>query len=204
MNGHLNEQPLVELIRDIVAQRGDGVLRLRHGSVKVVVYFEAGEIIYAAANLRELRLAEYVRKQELLSEEQLQSLEGNKADLTLAAILSQNGFIDQKSVIRLSYRSPTKSLMCSGWPCSWTEGSWEFDARTRLADPLRVKIDVPGLLLQATRKLPTQTIDARLPNRDEVFSPVSDLPDSTALLPTEGYLSLSTGNTAQSPRMDLA
>ncbi len=185
MNGHLNEQPLVELIRDIVAQRGDGVLRLRNGSVKVVVYFEAGEIIYAAANLRELRLAEYVRKQQLLSKEQLQSLEGNKADLALAASLSQNGFLDQKTVIRLIAHQVIDVLRVA---LLWTEGIWEFDARTRLADPIRVKIDVPGLLLQATRKLPPQTIGARLPNRDEVFIPVSDLPDSTALLPTEGYL----------------
>ena len=185
MNGHLNEQPLVELIRDIVAQRGDGVLRLRHGSVKVVVYFEAGEIIYAAANLRELRLAEYVRKQKLLSEDQLQTLEGNKADLALAATLSQNGFIDQKTVLRLIANQVIDVLRVA---LLWPEGIWEFDTRTRLADPLRVKIDVPGLLLQATRKLPAQTITARLPNRAEVFSPVSDLPDSTALLPTEGYL----------------
>ena len=42
MNGQLNEQPLVELIRELVSQRRDGVLRLRHDPVKVVVYFEAG------------------------------------------------------------------------------------------------------------------------------------------------------------------
>ena len=86
----------------------------------------------------------------------------------------------------------------------WTEGVWEFDARTRLADPLRVKIDVPGLLLQATRKMPPQTIDARLPNRAEVFSPASDLPDSTALLPTEGFLFSRLEESAQSQRMDHA
>ncbi|MGI8917057.1 MAG: DnaJ domain-containing protein, partial [Pyrinomonadaceae bacterium] len=70
----------------------------------------------------------------------------------------------------------------------WAEGAWEFDARPRLADPLRVKIDIPSLLLQATRKMQPATIAARLPNRDEIFSPAANLPDSTGLLPAEGFL----------------
>ncbi|MGI8919908.1 MAG: DUF4388 domain-containing protein, partial [Pyrinomonadaceae bacterium] len=93
MNGQLNEQPLVELIREIASQHRDGVLRLRHDPVKVVIYFEAGELIYAAANLRELRLAEYVRKQNLLPEEELQALDNSKSDLDLATALSQNGLV---------------------------------------------------------------------------------------------------------------
>ena len=70
----------------------------------------------------------------------------------------------------------------------WTDGGWEFDARPRLADPMRVKVDVPGLLLQAARKMQPQTVAARLPNREEVFSRAADLPDSTGLLPAEGFL----------------
>ena len=185
MNGQLNEQPLVELIREIVSQHRDGVLRLRHDPVKVVVYFEAGEIIYAAANLRELRLVEYVRKQKLLSEELLQSLEHHKSDLSLAAALGQNGLLDQKTVIKLIANQVIDVLRVT---LLWTEGGWEFDGRARLDEPLRVKIDVPGLLLQATRKMQPEIIAARLPNRDEVFSPVANVPDSTALLPAEGFL----------------
>lgn len=185
MNGQLNEQPLVELIREIASQRRDGVLRLRHDPVKVVVYFEAGELIYAAANLRELRLAEYVRKQKLLPEEELQSLDNSKSDLALATALSQNGFVDRKTVVWLISNQVSDVLRVA---LLWAEGGWEFDARPRLDDPMRVKIDVPGLLLQATRKMQPQTIATRLPNRAEVFSPALDLPDSTGLLPAEGFL----------------
>ena len=185
MNGQLNEQPLGELIRDIVSQRFDGVLRLRHDPVKVVVYFEAGEIIYAAANLRELRLGEYIRKQGLLSDEQLQSLDNNKSDLALAATLSREGLVDQKSVIKLIANQVIDVLRVA---LLWTEGEWTFDGRARLDEPLRVKIDVSGLLLQATRKMPSQTIAACLLNRAEIFSPIPGLPDSTVLLPTEGFL----------------
>ena len=185
MNGQLNEQPLVELVREIESQRHDGVLRLRRDPVKVVVYFETGAIIYAAANLRELRLAEYIRKQGLLSDEQLQSLQNNQSDLAFAAMLSQQGLIDQKTVIRLIATQVVDVLRVA---LLWTEGEWKFDARTRLDEPLRVKIDVPGLLLQATRKMQPEAIARRLPNRAEIFSPVSGIPDSAALLPMEGFL----------------
>jgi len=185
MNGQLNEQPLVELIREIASQHRDGVLRLRHDPVKVVVYFEAGDLIYAAANLRELRLAEYVRKQKILPDEQLQALDNSKSDLALATALSQNGLVDRKTVVWLIANQVVDVLRVA---LLWAEGGWEFDARPRLADPFRVKIDVPGLLLQATRKMKPRTIAARLPNRAEIFSPAADLPDATGLLPAEGFL----------------
>ncbi len=185
MNGQLNEQPLVELIREIVSQRLDGVLRLGHDRVKVVVYFEAGEIIYAAANLRELRLGEYIRKQGLLSDEQQQALDSNKSDLALATTLSHEGLVDEKTVIKLLANQVIDVLRVA---LLWSEGQWKFDSRARLDEALRVKIDISGLLLQATRKMQSQTIAARLPNRAEIFSPIPGMPDSTVLLPTEGFL----------------
>jgi curved DNA-binding protein CbpA len=185
MNGQLSEQPLVELIREISTQRLDGVLRLRRDAVKVAIYFEAGELIHAAANLRELRLSEYIRKQGLLSDEQLSSIEETKSDLALAAVLNAGGHLDQKAVIKLIIKQVVDILRVA---LLWPDGNWEFDSRTRLDDPSRVRINVPGLLLQATRKMQPHVVAARLPNQAEVVSPISDPPDSTALSSAEGYL----------------
>ena len=185
MNGQLHEQPLAELIREITSQPRDGALRLRHRSVKAVIYFETGNLVYAAANLRELRLAEYLRKQELLSAEQLQSIEDIKSDQALAAVLQERALLDQRTVMRLITKQVLDVLRVA---LLWTEGSWEFDTRAHLDDPLRVKVDVSSLLLQASRKIQPEIIAARLSNRAEVLSPTSDVPDSTALLPAEGFL----------------
>lgn len=185
MIGQLKGQPLVELIRDLYSQRRGGVLRLKHDAVRIVIYFEAGNIIYAAANLRELRLAEYVRRQNLLAEDQLQDLENNLSDLSLAASLTERGQLDQQVVLKLITKQVVDVLRVV---MLWTEGDWEFNDRARLNDPLRVKIDLPGVLLQTARKIEPKIISARLANRDEIFSPVAELPDSTALLPAEGFL----------------
>src|SRR4030095_13559092 len=71
MNGQLSEQPLTELIREISSKSLGGRLRLEHDRVHVVVYFENGNIGYAASNLKTLRLRQYLRKSELVSEEDL-------------------------------------------------------------------------------------------------------------------------------------
>ena len=62
MNGQLSEQPLAELICEIFQKGISGTLRLQHESAKTIVYFDAGRIVYAASNLRELRLGEYLKK----------------------------------------------------------------------------------------------------------------------------------------------
>ena len=61
MNGQLSEHPLAELISEIAAKNLSGALRITRGRVKAVVYFEAGTLTYATANLRAYRLSEYLR-----------------------------------------------------------------------------------------------------------------------------------------------
>lgn len=185
MNGQLNEQPLVELIREIVSQGLDGVLRLRHGAVRVVVYFERGEIIYAAANIRELRFSEYLKKQGVMSEEELQALGDSKSDLALAASLSAGGQVDQKTVSRLITKQVVDVLRVA---LLWPGGTWEFDSRAHLNDPVRIRIDARSLLMQAARKMQPEVIAQRLPNQDEVFSQAAEVSDSASLSSEEGYL----------------
>ncbi len=64
--------------------------------MKTAIYFEAGQISYAASNLRELRLGEYLKKRQVVSEEQLAALGSNPSDLSLAAALSANGIMDRE------------------------------------------------------------------------------------------------------------
>ncbi len=65
MNGQLSEQPPVELIREISSKSVGGRLRLEHDRVKVVAYFDGGNLVYAASNVRTLRLREYLLKSNL-------------------------------------------------------------------------------------------------------------------------------------------
>lgn len=185
MNGQLNEHPLAELIREILLHRLGGTLRLKHEAVKAVVYFEAGEIIYAASNLRELRLHEYLRKQGLVSAEQLESLGNDRSDPSLACALTERRILDQQTVTRVTCKQVSDLLRVM---LLWTEGTWELDERAHLGEPIRVKLNVAELLLQAARKMDLHLVASRLSNPFEKISPVPGLPEFGKLSPSEGFV----------------
>ena len=185
MNGQLNEQPLAELIREILLHRLAGTMRLSRESAKAALYFEAGEIIYAASNLKELRLSEYLKKQELVTAEQLQAAGNNRSDLTLVAALTERGLLDATTVKKLIANQVSDLLRVV---LLWTEGAWEFDERSHLGDSIRVKLDVPGLLLQAARRMDHQFVAARLSNPSEKINSAASVPDFKSLLPAEGFV----------------
>src|SRR5215217_3759564 len=87
MNGQLSGQPLAELIREISSKSLGGRLRLEHERVKVVVYFDNGNCLYAAANLRTLRLRDYLLKSNLISEQDLRQFNERVSDFDLLKVL---------------------------------------------------------------------------------------------------------------------
>src|SRR6266550_5485229 len=77
MKGTLSDQPLAELIREISSRNFSGTLRLEHERAQAAVYFENGRVIFAASNVRSLRLQEYLRKRALATEKELTRLGNN-------------------------------------------------------------------------------------------------------------------------------
>jgi hypothetical protein len=87
MNGQLSEQPLAELIREISSKFLGGRLRLEHERVKVVAYFDNGQCIYAASNVRTLRLRDYLLKSNSISEQDLKQFNERVSDFDLVKVL---------------------------------------------------------------------------------------------------------------------
>ena len=98
MKGKLTDQPLAELIREIASKGFSGTLRLEHERAQAAVYFEDGQAVFAASNIRTLRLREYLTKRDLVSENELASLGNNLSDLALAAALGAKGVLRQEDV----------------------------------------------------------------------------------------------------------
>jgi curved DNA-binding protein CbpA len=184
MKGQLSDRPLAELVHEISLKDLSGTLRLQYESVKTAVYFDKGEIIYAASNLRELRLAEYLKKQGLVSPQEL-SASGNRSDLTLAAALVSKGVIDRLSMEPVFTRQVGDILRVA---LLWAKGTWEFDDCSLLRDSIQVRLDIPGLLMEAARRMQVELIASRFPSEEERISPAPGLPDFNGLLPVEGFV----------------
>ena len=185
MNGQLSEQPLAELIREISAKSLGGRLSLEHDRIKVVSYFEDGTLVYAASNLRTLRLREYLRKTELVSETDLARFNDRLPDLELLKQLTAQKLLSSTAAEQLHTQQVSDVLRMA---LVWTDGTWELESRSRLNEQLNLKIDVDSLLLEASRRVPTDFIVSRFRNEAEVITPRAEPLINENLLPPEGFL----------------
>jgi curved DNA-binding protein CbpA len=185
MNGQLSEQPLAELIREINATGLSGALRLERERVRAVVYAQAGALIHARTNLRAHRLTECLRRWEFLTAEQLQAF-GSAAmtEPEVWAALVNAGVVKQAALPALRLRQLADILRPL---LLWTDGTWHFDARARLAEEAGGALTTADLLLEGARRLPAEFAAARLADTD-VFTPANAPPANLVLLPTEGFI----------------
>ncbi len=168
MNGQLNEHPLVELIHEISVANLSGALRLAHERVKTVLYFEKGEIVYAASNLRAHRLSECALRWGIVSEAQLASVQERETDKKFASALVTSGALNTETLNELLERQVATVLRPA---LLWTEGEWNFNASVRLTEDMRVQIETRALLLEAARRLPQDFVAARFTDEEENLSP---------------------------------
>ncbi|HJT27522.1 MAG TPA: DUF4388 domain-containing protein [Pyrinomonadaceae bacterium] len=185
MNGQLSEQPLAELIREISGKSLSGRLRLEHERVHVVAYFDQGKFQYAAANVRTLRVREYLIKAEAVSDQDLEQFNERVSDTDLLKVLCAQRLLSPAIAEQIQTRLVTDVLRLA---LLWTDGAWEFDGRSRLSEALNAKIDLDALLLEAARRLPAKFAASRFDNPAELITPVAEPLVNENLLPAEAFL----------------
>lgn len=185
MNGQLSEQPLAELIREISAKSLGGRLRLEHERVHAVAYFDDGKFLYAAANVRTLRVREYLKKAEAVSDQDLAQFNERVSDTDLLKVLCAQKLLSPAQAEQIQTRLVTDVLRLA---LLWTDGAWELDTRSRLSEQLNPQIDLDALLLEAARRLPPSFAATRFGNPAEVITPISEPLVNENLLPAEGFL----------------
>jgi curved DNA-binding protein CbpA len=181
MEGQLNEHPLAELIREIAATGLSGALRLQRERAKVAVYFQDGELVFAASNLRAHRLREIV-KQGGLANAQMSGLPAVTSDDELAAALVESGRVTAETLAMMRSKQLSDVLRLA---LLWTEGTWEFDPRVRVANEVSVSVDVNRLLLECARHLPASFVESRFRETNGITYQSATGEDTMNLLPAE-------------------
>src|SRR5215470_10546650 len=151
MNGQLSEQPLAELIREISAKTVSGRLRLEHERVHAVAYFDEGKLLYAAANVRTMRVREYLKTAEVISDEDLAQFNERISDTDLIKVLCARKLLSPAVAEQIQARQVADVLRLA---LLWTDGAWDFESRSRLSEEFNLKLDIDALLLEASRRLP--------------------------------------------------
>ncbi len=185
MKGKLSDQPLVELIREVSSKGLSGTLRLQQERVQSAVYFEEGQLVFAASNLRTLRLRAYLEKANLVSKHELERVGRPVADLRLAANLHSAGILTGEQVNTLLANVVGDVLRVV---LLWEAGTWEFDERARINESFRVSVDVPNLLREASHRMPLKLISSRFRNPNETFTRATMVSKIKDFLPTESFI----------------
>ena len=185
MKGKLSDHPLGELIREISTKRLSGTLRLENAQARTAIYLERGTVVFAASNIRNLRLREYLSKNNLVSKKELMSLGANGSDIALAKALSAKGALTQTQAEGLLANLVADVLRVA---LLWTEGNWEFDQRAHLGEEVRLNIDVRKLVREAAHRLPLKFIGMRFKNPGETLSRAPHTADDQTFLPAESFL----------------
>ncbi|PYS49987.1 MAG: hypothetical protein DMF68_08360 [Acidobacteria bacterium] len=185
MTGQLDEHPLAELIREISVLNLSGALRLLRERAKVVLYFDSGDVIYAASNLRAFNLLECVRRWGVLTNEQLARVESKMSDLEFGKALVDAGMLSRDALSELITRQVSEMLCHT---LLWIDGDWDYDPRVHLAADVRAEVKIRELLMESARRLPPGFIASRFRRRDGKLAPVPDANNNLALLPTEAFV----------------
>ena len=185
MKGKLSDHPLAELIREISSKRLSGTLRLENAQARAAVYFERGTVVFAASNIRNLRLREHLSKNNLVSKKELSSFGANGSDIALAKTLSAKGALTQTQADALLANIVADVLRVA---LLWTEGNWELDQRAHLGEDVRINIDVRTLVREAAHRLPLQFVGRRFLNPGETLSRAPHTGEDQTFLPAESFL----------------
>lgn len=183
--GQLNEHPLAELIREISAADVSGALRLFRDRAKAVIYFEGGQIIYAASNLHAYRLSVCVNRWGILKKEQLACVQDQASDADFGIALVKTGILSREALDGLIAHQVAE-IICH--TLLWTDGAWEFDPRVRLSEETRVSLKIQELLIESARRLPVGFVSSRFKNSNEKLAPAANGSNNIALLPTEAFV----------------
>ncbi|MEO6391390.1 MAG: DUF4388 domain-containing protein, partial [Pyrinomonadaceae bacterium] len=183
--GQLSSHPLLEIVHEIAHAKLSGAVRLQRDRVKAVVYFQAGEVVFAVSNQRKHRLSECALAWQYVNAAHLAAIPQKNNDVEFGYALVESGALTAERLedlfVRLSAEVLREVLL-------WIEGEWTYDARVRLARSVRAHVNIQSMLLEAVRQLPPDFAAKRLSNHNRQVVPVPAALNGLALNSMEGYV----------------
>ena len=185
IKGNLREHPLAELLVEISKLRLNGSLRIERETQKIVIYFDAGDVVFAVSNARQHRLYEILLRENTINKEQLLAVVDFTNDFALIQNLAKSSVLS-KPEIDLLFPRQIEEILNSVF--FWTNGEWTFSPHVRIKGDIRFLINLPQLLADYARNLPGESIVGRFKSSEELFKAESNMSVDLNLLPPEAFV----------------
>lgn len=186
ITGDLRQHQLAELLIEIFQAKLNGSLRLSNAAQKkTVIYFDAGDIVFAVSNARQFRLFELLLRENKITKEQLAAIPDFTNDLALRDYFLKSGALPKPEVERLF---PLQIAEILKETFNWREGEWIFSPLVRIKGDIRFQIDPFRLLVECARNLPDEDLPRNFRSLQEIFAVKSPMPARINLLPEEAFV----------------
>ena len=172
IKGSLKEASLPDVIQLLFLGRRTGCLALADRHNFGTIYFDEGQIVYAAIVNRRDRLGDILMRSGRITAEQLREAvdrqQGDR-DQKLGEILVQLGFLPREELeryIRVQIEEAVYYLF------TWTSGTFNFEAGVRPErEDFLVRINPEYLLLEGARRVDEWSlIEKKIPSFDLIFA----------------------------------
>ncbi len=149
--GNLAGMHLAEILLFLAMTKKTGILILKREKVTKKIYYERGDIVFAASSLGEERLGDILMKEEKITQEQYdQSAERIEPDKRQGRVLVDMGVINPEELWEIVCEQ-VEAIVYSLF--QWEQGYFEF-LEGSLPTEERIKLDVsiPNLILEGLRR----------------------------------------------------
>lgn len=191
LNGSLHDHPLAELLIEIAQANLNGSLRLASEDHKAIIYFDAGDPVFAVSNARPHRLFNLLLREEKISAQELTKLGNFTNDLELKDLLLKESLISENEIKDLFSRQIEAILQAA---LQWKEGKWNFSSLVRAKGDIRFPVDARSMLFEHARNLPNAAVVRRFKSLQETFEMRSGMPVHISLHPSEAFVFSRFGN----------
>ena len=185
LNGNLHDHPLAELLVEVSQAFLNGSLRVANEEQKAIIYFDAGEIVFAVSNARQHRLFNILLRENKISSEQLKETGNFTNDLELKNLLIENDLLSEKELNEQISHQIEEILRAA---LKWKEGKWNYSSLIRAKADVRFRVDLASLLFDYGRNLPNAALVRRFNSLQERFEMKSKPPAHINLHPQEAFI----------------
>ncbi|MEZ5308129.1 MAG: DnaJ domain-containing protein [Pyrinomonadaceae bacterium] len=167
IKGSLSTNHLPDLLAEFANAKISGSLRLASGEVKVVIYFDQGNLVFAVSNARRHRLFEILLTQGAIDKAALAGIDGFTNDLHLAKTLTESGNFPKEaidSVFAFQFLTILNEVR------GWRDGDWSFSAAARIKADLHFRFDLRAYLLDCFERTTDAERCLKIDDAREQFS----------------------------------
>lgn len=167
INGSIAANPLAEVAAEIRQAGLDGSLRVANGSLKTIIYFSGGDVVFAVSNARGFRLFSILLEKTAIDKTVLAKCPEFADDRRLAAELQNIGKFTKEQIDEFTV-AQIEAILTDA--LSWTDGTWTFSPLARLREDMKYNVSITEMLRQYARCLPGSFVFGRFKSMDETFA----------------------------------